>query len=835
MGRIPVSQPRPMPMSHPYRRLLTTAFAACLTAAAVLPTGGHAGEHGIRLADVDRAIVLIGAMGDYFRGLAGGEDAPQLAADWTRLARNYRELDQGLTALMGEGRLQIADLAPERETHVTDGILFFDARLGGTLPAQVEVPAGTVAAAVIAGLTKSRRYDDWSWFVSHLGRAGFAEGFRQNPRAFARALARRDPNGLGPIFVQLWFLQDHYLWAALQLGDAVDEAARHRWAEQKFRAAANMQAFLAGTAPNMNQEWRKLLVADWYSFRATVAGLAGTSRRMATAETAAPAGVAVHDGAQEAPAQGTDGQRADGIDRLIAMLETLQANQDRLVATIVSQQAQIEQLGAARGGTARPMSLFQNAPAVSIAERDRLHRDVTVLLDEIEAERDRTGTFAAGVSQLKLFTGIGKFDVPAPPAPLGDGGAGTKLSAEGKFGDAAMPGGSLDADAITWRTALLMIGLAAAAIALITFLTRAPRPGRIGADHVPEVRELLAIAGPALGQARAAAAHDNLTLAPDFLGKVIRQFSLFERRRWAENLAGRRNAARDLVAALANDELEVARALLLNSTALGDGELIDIVRHRSEDHGMHVALRRPVSAAVADALVATGKRRVILALLENDAARISDGAMERIVEDSQHVESYRQPILRRSNLAPRLAQRLRGWAKSGIRRPNPEHQAPAVTSDDDGLILADVINLDYAEAAAGDTLTPAPVTAPAAAPPTAAVTPQLIVDALRQGQVGLFERLFGEITGLSAERITRVLSDNGGEDLAIACRALGLEKLLFASIFILSRKLADGGKVADPRTLSRILRRFEGISEQAAAVTMSRWREDGAASDMRAA
>ena len=825
-----------MPMPHLHRRLLTTVFGACLAAAVAVPPGGHAEEvpaHTIGLADVDRAITLIGAMGDYFGGLADGDVPPQVDADWTQLARNYRELGQGLTALVSEGRLQIADLAPGHEARVAEGILFIDARLGGGLPAQDEDPAGYLAGAVIAGMTQFRQYDNWNWFVSHARRAGFAEYFRQDARAFARALARRDPNGLGPIFVRMWFLEDRYMWAALQLGDAGDEPSRQRWAAQKFRAAADTQQFLAATAPKLDQAWQIQLVADWRSFRDTVAGLA--RRRVATAELPAPAGIAVRDAAAVAPTQGA-APDIDGIDRLFAMLVELQTNQDRLVATILSQQAQIEKLDTARADVAgRSTDPSLDAQTLNAAERDELRREVALLLDEIEAERNRTGSFAAGVSQLKLPAALDEIGAPVPQVPLGAGGAGTPQPIEAKFGDAALPGSAPQPGTITWRGVVSMIALAAAAIAVIAILARASRPGRVRADHVLDVRELLAIAGPALGQASEAVADRDSTLAPEFLGKVIRQFSLFQRRRWAESLAGRRNAARDLVAALASDEIEVARALLLNSSALGDAELIDIVRHRSEAHRMHVALRRRVSATVADALVATGNSRVIAALLENDAAQISGDAMERIVDDSQYVKSYHRPILRRPNLAPHLARRLHAWASAGIRREISERYGPPLADDDNGQILADVISLDYEEGTAGDTDTTASGDAPAAAPPTGAVTPQLIVDALRRGQLSVFERLFGEVTGLSAARIGRVISDRGGEDLAIACRALGIEKLVFASIFILSRKLGVGAKAVDPGTLARVMSRFEGISEQAAARTLSQWREDGATPDMSAA
>ena len=89
----------------------------------------------------------------------------------------------------------------------------------------------------------------------------------------------------------------------------------------------------------------------------------------------------------------------------------------------------------------------------------------------------------------------------------------------------------------------------------------------------------------------------------------------------------------------------------------------------------------------------------------------------------------------------------------------------------------------------------------------------------------LFEALFGKMTGLRPPRLQQVIYGAGGENLAIACRALGLGKPLMTSIFIWSRKgRADLGAV-NPRELSHAMTVFDETAPEAARDTTSAWIE----------
>ncbi len=101
---------------------------------------------------------------------------------------------------------------------------------------------------------------------------------------------------------------------------------------------------------------------------------------------------------------------------------------------------------------------------------------------------------------------------------------------------------------------------------------------------------------------------------------------------------------------------------------------------------------------------------------------------------------------------------------------------------------------------------------------------QRLVQALRSGDVPAAEKIFGEMTGLQPVAVLRVLYTPEAEDLALACRALGMEQLQFVSIFIMTRKLGLGEEALDPRALARIVALFEATDPKEAEKALESWR-----------
>ncbi len=343
----------------------------------------------------------------------------------------------------------------------------------------------------------------------------------------------------------------------------------------------------------------------------------------------------------------------------------------------------------------------------------------------------------------------------------------------------------------------------------------------LAVDKSIEARHRLSAQMGELASPRAVPLSDQeRDLITEILNKLLRQFEQPIRLELSERLAGKAEAPRDLVLALANDQIDVARPILTSSSLLQDPELIEIIRHRGQQHRVAIARRRQLSEQVTEVLVETDDEDVIKTLLENDNAPISQATMAYLVEESRRVDSFQEPLVQRKDLDPALSRKLYWWVAAALRSQISENfSVHAVELDHE---LEDTVHKIAAIEANAAAETPAAQLARQLSDADR-ITAALLINALRQGEIALFEALFGELSGLEAPRLQRVLYQTGGESLAIACRAVGLSKQDFAAIFMLSRV---NGSMVDPQELLRATTIFDAVSDRDAEHVLETWRRD---------
>jgi uncharacterized protein (DUF2336 family) len=313
-------------------------------------------------------------------------------------------------------------------------------------------------------------------------------------------------------------------------------------------------------------------------------------------------------------------------------------------------------------------------------------------------------------------------------------------------------------------------------------------------------------------------------LMAELLRDLIRDVEMTVRAKLARRMAADPNAPADLIATLANDEIEVAHAILVRSNVLGDAELIEIIHHRTVRHQESIAQRNAVSVDVSDALAETREPSVIETLIRNNGARISNETLAALVEESKKIETYQGPLLDRSDLSPHLARRMYWWVSAALR----EHIA--------NNFEIDTIELDTKIVGA---VTEILGERPAVELPSdgldelarklsevESITPELLIETLRERETSLFEALFARLIGLKKNLIRRFIMETGGEALAIASKAANITKADFTSIFLLSRSARPGEKVVDPNELSRAMAFYDRLTQDTARKVVERWHLD---------
>lgn len=318
-------------------------------------------------------------------------------------------------------------------------------------------------------------------------------------------------------------------------------------------------------------------------------------------------------------------------------------------------------------------------------------------------------------------------------------------------------------------------------------------------------------------------------LMTDILRQLIHDVEMTVRKALAERLSEEPGAPPELVRTLANDQVEVAHPILLKSTVLQDIELIEIVQHRTLEHQLAIAMRDTLSVAVSDALVDTGNAKVIQTLIENPTAKISETTLEHLVEESKLREPYQEPLLDRPDMSPHLAKRMYWWVSAALRQHIVEH-FKVDTADLDEKIestIQDILSEDPSDPDVkkgnGKKKSKPVLMSPNE---ERKITPQLLLQVLRKGEIAMFESLFSQLTGLRSNLVRRLIFEPGGEGLAIACKHIAMTKSDFGSMFLLSRSARPGDKKVDPNEVATAMKFYDTIKPETAEKVVARWKLD---------
>ncbi len=309
----------------------------------------------------------------------------------------------------------------------------------------------------------------------------------------------------------------------------------------------------------------------------------------------------------------------------------------------------------------------------------------------------------------------------------------------------------------------------------------------------------------------------------EILHSVVRDAEMEVRKIISTRLADRGDAPSELISLLSNDDIEVAFPILSESAVLQDEQLIEVVRHRTLEHQMAVAIRRSVSEDVSAAIVEEGNERVIRTLLQNDNATISGSTMEFLVEQSERVDTFQEPVLHRRELKPDMAKRMYLWVSAALRKHIVENCGLEKSDIDDLLEKAALDSMEGGGDKKGDSKSHELA---ATLHKEGAVSTDLMIRALREGEVRLFVDLLAEATGVRHDLIMRFVIEPSGEALAVACRAVGMNNEEFKQVFLLCRKARPVENINLKEKAEGALALFGKVTSESAQEVVVRWKRD---------
>ncbi|MTJ79538.1 MAG: DUF2336 domain-containing protein [Telmatospirillum sp.] len=147
-------------------------------------------------------------------------------------------------------------------------------------------------------------------------------------------------------------------------------------------------------------------------------------------------------------------------------------------------------------------------------------------------------------------------------------------------------------------------------------------------------------------------------LAADILRLMVKDAEVRVREALAIHLKESEALPHDIAINLAQDVDTVALPILQFSKVLTDNDLVQIVRSQSIVKQLAITRRQTLSSEVSDALVETGNSEVVVNLVSNQGADISERSLQAIIDSFGAEGAVQDSLVRRANLPVTVAERL---------------------------------------------------------------------------------------------------------------------------------------------------------------------------------
>jgi uncharacterized protein (DUF2336 family) len=299
-------------------------------------------------------------------------------------------------------------------------------------------------------------------------------------------------------------------------------------------------------------------------------------------------------------------------------------------------------------------------------------------------------------------------------------------------------------------------------------------------------------------------------LIDQILTGLLHEVEADVRKKLACRIAMLDGAPRELVRALANDDIEIAEPILSHSPVLSTRDLLDIIEARSSGHREIIARRARVPAEVVAALVRLKEPKVLHALLSNAGAVIPRSVFNDLIAIAQGMEQIRMPLVDRGDMPKDLAYQM-FWYVSAAMRQSILRQFPIEPRELDGII-AELV----AERGTGR------VRSLPQQPAWTSGEVRALLAKARAGDIEGFTRALAIVTGVDLGTARRIVCDIGGEPLAVACKAMGADRFEFTAIVVQIDKLLTGA-TRPPAFLSDVARTYDSVTSSRAKAMLKVW------------
>jgi uncharacterized protein (DUF2336 family) len=304
-------------------------------------------------------------------------------------------------------------------------------------------------------------------------------------------------------------------------------------------------------------------------------------------------------------------------------------------------------------------------------------------------------------------------------------------------------------------------------------------------------------------------------LMRDILRRLTRDVEMAIRVALAQRLAEDPTVPHDLILLLVDDSIEVARPLILHSPLLTEADVLRLIAEAGIGHQEAVASRPHIGVPVTDALAHSEHESVLQALVRNVTARISETGYRVLAEKARAITGLAEPLVRRPDLPPQLATDMCEWVSDALKtyiRTN--YQMPRQVVETAIAVATLAVHSEPVGPSDHPAESAQKLIEKLAA--SGQLKAGFLMRVLSQGQVDLFDLACSKALNVELEKFRGFFYRNGPGPVALACRALGIDRSVFPTVFNLSRHAHNVAETLTPADIAATETIFTDLNRQMA-------------------
>lgn len=270
---------------------------------------------------------------------------------------------------------------------------------------------------------------------------------------------------------------------------------------------------------------------------------------------------------------------------------------------------------------------------------------------------------------------------------------------------------------------------------------------------------------------------------------------------------------------IANEDIEIAAPMLVNSMTLGDMDLMYILQSKPASYWRMIAKRATLSSQIISTLVETKDISTVKTLLENNTIILPEACLPRIIEMAEHAEELASPLVMRPEIDSDIAARIYNFVGHELKK------VIAAKFDIPTDTLIEMIGetvLEFQSIAVSE-FTPSNslLAATKRQHDKEALGVNMMLSNLRRGQIQTFIAQFSVINSLAPVIVEEMLTLPKGNGVAILSKAYDLPKADFVSVFLLTNRMREKGRMVDVNDMHRAVNYFNKVTKGSAEAIIS--------------